>query len=91
MKAIWSIKYWKSGSGYSHSETVATDKDDITVITADTLKKSALDWWYNGEWNDDGHDGHNWIVEFYADDADPAIDDPIQVEEFWVYPEDVEA
>ena len=82
LKAEWQINYWKSNSGFSHSETVKWTTEH-EVGTPEELKKSVLDWWYNGEWNDTDHDGHFWKVTFYL------RDEHFDEQAFWVYPEDV--
>lgn len=87
MKASWTIDFWKSGSGFSHSETVEWSHDH-GLYDADESKEAVMESWYDGLWNDD-HDGHHWTVKYYNDYDDPAFAEPVDTVEFWVYPEDL--
>lgn len=79
MKNIVEIAHYDNNNGYSYTETIETITSS-KPITAE------------GWWNDLDGDfaagciGRNeWItvqVETYADDADPAIDDPITKSEY---------
>lgn len=87
MIARWDINYWKSGSGFSHVESVAETHEN-SISTADELKKSVLEWWYEDGWGIDKHDGHQWDVVYYPDSY-PYCDGDGETVSFWVYPEDV--
>ena len=87
LKASWTIKFWKSGSGFSHEEIVEWSHDH-NIYSSEDAKKAALDFWYGGQWGDDEYDGHQWKVEFYNEDDDPGFAEPVETVLFWVYPED---
>ena len=73
MKYIVEVAHYIAGQGYSYTECAESGRTDKLF--------PASDWNYADEpfvVNDAG-----WVeikVEFYADDADPAIDDPIHVD-----------
>ena len=87
VKASWTIRFWKSGSGYTHAETVEWSHDH-EMFCAEDAKKAVLDWWYDGQWNDQDHDGHHWLVSYYKGESDPMFSEPLDTVDFWVYPED---
>lgn len=73
MKYIVDVSHYIPGQGYSHTETMESGHTD-KIFPASA-------------WNIDDNpfvpNAEEWVeikVEFYADDADPAIDDPIHVD-----------
>ena len=88
MKASWTINYWKSGQGYSHSETVEWTREH-NVLSPEDAKNAVLAWWYDAGWTDTEYDGHNWVVNFYEDNNDPMFSDSVNSVEFWVDADDI--
>lgn len=82
LDAEWEINYWKSGSGFSHSEVVEHSVEEV-VLTPEEMKESLRDWWYENDWTDTNYDGHYWKVTYTKDGK------LFDQEECWVYPEDI--
>ena len=83
LKAQWDVSYWKSGSGFSHTETV-NHTEENEVLTPEEMKQSLKGWWYDEGWSDDEYDGHYWKVTYF--NGEEHFDE----EECWIYPEDFE-
>ena len=77
---IIDVSCWREGQGFSHSEcasnqTVDVDLDEVTTKTYAGFVK---------DWTDGGdYDGYKFTVRFFADNADPACDEPVKEIEFW--------
>lgn len=81
--AAWEISYWKSGSGFSHSEVVEHTVEE-TVLTPEEMKESLKSWWYETGWADNQFDGHYWKVTYTLDG------EHFDENACWIYPEDFE-
>lgn len=82
LDAEWEINYWKSGSGFSHSEVVEHSVEEV-VLPPDEMKKALKNWWYENGWTDTDYDGHYWKVTYTVDG------ELFDQGACWVYPEDI--
>lgn len=81
------VSPWYKGKGYKYS-TIVDNQKHIYIWNADELKFEMMGSFYADGIED--ADGVNCTASYYNLGDDPALMDPVEIVECWIYPEDYE-
>ena len=79
------VSPWYEGHGYKYSTVVDTQKH-VYIWNADELKYEIMNGFYEDGIED--ADGVHCMAVYYNIGDDPALVDPVEIVECWIYPED---
>ncbi len=81
------VSPWYEGKGYKYS-TIVDNQKHYYIWSADELKHEMMEGFYEDGIED--ADGVNCTATYYNLGDDPALADPVEIVECWIYPEDYE-